>query len=306
MVLKLFLSHHQSMNKTGFIIFALGCFLSSVSLAQSFVDIANVSFYKSRPTNLFSNDNQSFYSKSFSVNVNLPIKIDSNNLISFNPVVDRHNYQLKTSTYSTRYLGLTAPLFFVHHWKNANWKTSVGFIFRNNSIDEPSPNKNSFQYGGVLLNTFGKKENLKFKFGVYANTEFFGLYVMPLLGIDWRVNKKLNVFGVLPSSMTVEYKINRRVSSGLVFKGGTASYRIEDEFFFRLDDNYLKVFVDVYLTHRIVLFAEYGHSVLRKIRSGKRINGETVYLTNNEANGYQLRFGFAYRIRLDNDNEVLK
>lgn len=275
-------------------------FLCTASVyAQPFIDLVNFSFSRSRPTSLFTDDNASFYSKSFSINSTLPLKIDSNNIISINPYVDRHLYQLKSEGNSTRYLGIGAPLFFIHQWKNTAWKTSFGFIIRNNNRDDLEDNKKSTQYGGVLLNSFGKKESLKLKFGVYVNTEFYGLYVTPLLGIDWRVNKKLNVFGVLPGSMNVEYKLHKVLHAGVAFRGSIATYRIEDEFFYRLDDNYIKLFADVYATNQIVLFAEYGHSVLRRVRMGKRINGHTSYFDDDKANGYYVRFGIAYRLRLD-------
>ncbi|MBK7854343.1 MAG: hypothetical protein IPJ79_05050 [Bacteroidetes bacterium] len=271
------------------------------SKAQPFIDVVNFSLYKSRPTNFFSSDDNSFYSNSFSINSTLPLKLDSNNLISLNPFVDSHRYQLKTNRGSTRYTSIGIPIFFIHQWKNTHWKTSAGFVGRMNKNDDKDETKNIYQYGGVLLNTFWKKESIKFKFGVYLNTEFYGLYVTPLLGLDWRVNKKLNVFGVLPSNMNAEYKLHSRLHTGIAFKGSIASYRIEDEFFYRVDDNYIKLFADVYATKKIVLTVEYGHSVLRRIRTGKRTDSKTEYLNDEKANGYFLKAGVAYRIRMDKE-----
>lgn len=268
-------------------------------MAQPYIDVINVSINKSRPTSYFKDDTISFYTKSFSISTTFPLRFDSNNVVSFNPYVDRHLYQFENEQLSTKYIGLGLPVFYIHQWKNTTLKTSAGFIVRNNHIGEPTSGKESFQYGGVLLNTFGKKENFKIKFGVYANTEFYGLYITPLLGLDWRVNKKLNVFGVLPSNMNVEYKLYQVVHTGIAFKGSIASYRIEDELFYRIDDNYIKLYLDAYLTKSVVLFAEYGHSVLRRIRTGKSIDGNTKYVKDYKANGNFTRFGFAYRLRFD-------
>lgn len=285
------------LNRIFAIFFLLLCY--SKSNAQPFIDIVNFSVYKSRPTNLFSSDDNSFYSNSFSINSTLPLKLDSNNLISLNPFIDSHKYRLKTKLGGTRYTSTGIPVFFVHQWKNTYWKTSAGFIGRINKNEDRDETKNIYQYGGVLINTFGKKESLKLKFGMYINTEFYGWYVTPLLGLDWRVNKKLNVFGVLPSNMNAEYKLHRLLHTGIAFKGSIATYRIEDEIFYRIDDNYIKLFADVYATSKIVLTIEYGHSVLRRIRTGQRIDSETEYMSDDKANGYFLKAGLAYRIRMD-------
>lgn len=274
-------------------------FIAFQTYAQPFVDLINLSFYKSEPTSFFKDDDNAFYSNSFSVSTTLPLELDSNNIISFNPYADRHHFRLRTESESTRYMGLGMPVFFIHQWKNPAWKTSAGIIFRNNHKNEPAWNKKSFQYGGVLLNTYGKKESFKIKFGVYVNTEFYGLYVTPLLGIDWRADRKLNIFGVLPGNMNIEYKLHKSVHTGISFKGSITSYRVEDEFFYRIDDNYIKLYADLYMTKQLVLFGEYGHSVLRRVRSGKRINHKTKYLSDDTANGYFFRLGFAYRLRLD-------
>jgi hypothetical protein len=58
-----------------------------------------------------------------------------------------------------------------------------------------------WQYGCYALATWSKSQDLKYKAGLYINQEFFGTFIVPLLGIDWKVNDRFQIFGTLPNSM---------------------------------------------------------------------------------------------------------
>ena len=88
--------------------------------------------------------------------------------------------------------------------------------------------------GGVLLAGYTKNTNLKYKFGVYVNNEFFGVFVMPLAGIDWRINDRNNLFGILPGRLTFELKLNNNFYAGANFRAITNSYRLDN-------GNYLQI-----------------------------------------------------------------
>ncbi len=157
------------------------------------------------------------------------------------------------------------------------------------------------QIGGAVLNTYLKKENLKFKFGAYYNSEFFGPFFLPLLGIDWNVNPKLNVFGVLPAGMTIEYKASpKKFHTGIMFRTITNSYDMNfTTSFVRINDNHLKLFFDFYLPGNTVFSLEAGHSVLRKYKLGQKINTGTVYTDNKIKDGYLFKAAFYLRLRTD-------
>jgi hypothetical protein len=40
--------------------------------------------------------------------------------------------------------------------------------------------------GGIALLTYKKRNNLNYKFGLYAGNELYGLYLTPLLGIYYK------------------------------------------------------------------------------------------------------------------------
>jgi hypothetical protein len=156
--------------------------------------------------------------------------------------------------------------------------------------------ENTFQYGGVTLLSFERKPQQKFRVGVYANAEFFGLFIVPLIGCDWRIDDKNYLFGVLPGRLTYEHKWNDKFFGGVTFRAPTRSYRLSNGQYLRLDDNQLSVFIDYYPVKQMCITIEPGFGVLRKIRTG--IDGRDYITSVNWGDGPFIKLSAAYRIRL--------
>ena len=154
--------------------------------------------------------------------------------------------------------------------------------------------ESEWQFGGAFLASRQVNEDLVYKLGMYANGDFFGLFVVPLVGIDWRINEKSNLFGVLPASLTYEYKFARAWYTGVVFRTFTNSYYDSGPNYIRIDENELGAFIDFYPSKRILLNGELGHSILRKIRSGTWHN---VHDSWNADNNLYFKLAIAYRFR---------
>jgi hypothetical protein len=76
---------------------------------------------------------------------------------------------------------------------------------------------NAFQMGGLAFASYKAKEQQKFRFGIYVNNDFFGLFVIPLAGIDWRIDQKNYLFGLLPGRLTFEHQLSHNLYTGLLF-----------------------------------------------------------------------------------------
>lgn len=166
--------------------------------------------------------------------------------------------------------------------------------------------KNSFQAGGAVLFAYQKKKTLTYKFGVYYNSEFSGPFIMPLLGIDWQVDRKTTIFGILPGSLNIERAPSARLSYGLAFRAITNSYSFNPYFlnlpdetdFLRVDENQLGCYADIYLSKNLVWNLELGHSVFRRFRAGI-VHAKPLYYYNDPMkDGVYCRTGIAYRLRL--------
>ncbi len=87
-------------------------------------------------------------------------------------------------------------------------------------------NKTHFQYGGMILYENRYSDKLKMGFGVMYNQEFFGPYMVPLINLDWKLNERWSISGLLPIYVKIKYEINERLNVGFSHFGLTTSYRM--------------------------------------------------------------------------------
>ena len=266
--------------------------------AQPFLDIASVYYQYSaadKPVN-----KNTVYTDLLSASLTLPFKVDSDYIV-VNPVYENFSLTFPLTFVDRQYHTVYLPLTLLHRW-NARWKTAFVFIPRFTWQPDMRKRTRDMQYGGALLTSYQRKPTLKYKIGLYYNSEYFGPFFMPLLGIDWNINSKWNLFGVLPGSMNLEYKFSRLMHAGILFRSITNSYRTLGDNFIRINDNHLKFFLDFYLTKNNVITAEAGHTLFREYKSGQRISGETDYYKMNVTDGLLFRVGYSFRIRTDKGN----
>ena len=272
------------------LLFVLACMVVVHIKAQPYVDLLNTRFTSS----LFSNKSATTFTHLY-VGSDVPVRLKKNKLIVFSPFYDQWNIDSGgNKQYQPVVSSIVAPVSVIVPLYKERWTLTATAIPRFNS--EGLRMQNSLQVGGVLLGTYKKSNSLTYKLGVYVNSEFFGLFVIPLAGIDWRINDKNYLFGVLPGRLTYEHKLSNAFYTGATFRAVTNSYRLNNGNYLRIDDNQLSAYVDWYTTKHIVFCGEMGYGVFRKLRTGlvhKQYNA--VY---NWDNGAFFRICAAYRIRL--------
>ncbi len=280
-----------------------------ISSSQPFVDPLNVK-YQYFPERSYTDGSNSSMSSSLSeATILLPLQLKNSDIVIINADATEMDFNYKgeqslhTSLYST-----SLALGYDHQWKNSKWRTMVMAIPKINS-DFKDLSSEDFQLGGVVLANFKKNDHLKYHFGFYYNSEFFGDYFIPLLGIEWKINDKMNLFGDLPSTMNLEYKINKKLYAGAAFQSVISKYRLSKasgNSFVREGDNelghdQLKIYLNVYLTDHFVVYAEAGQTFNRMFNLYDKNNVATasnpVYHKSNDGMFYTT--GLAYRIRLD-------
>ena len=257
--------------------------------AQPWLDLAAFRYHR------IASGDDSVYSETTWANgeLSMPVKIKEDVLI-VNTYFERYDFASGGGVY-----GVSVPIAYSKQLKNPDWKTAVSFIPRIHS-DFKNISRDDYQIGGAVLFTKKKKDELKFKFGAYYNSEFFGFFMLPLAGIDWNISSRLNLFGVLPNSMTLEFKLfPGKIHTGLAFKSITNSYRMDDGSYLTLRDNHLKAFADAYFLKNIVINAEGGHTVLRKYEAGIKAGGSNSETELADTNGFIFRMAVSYRLRLD-------
>jgi|SRR6185295_11414596 len=286
------------MKKIILVLFISTYFLSD---AQPYLDIVRLNYTYS-PKQGLNEKTSPLQSNFFTADVTFPIELKKGgDAIIINPFFT--NNQGEVSTKDFHVISEALLIGFLKKDIFQNWNLLSSFIVRRNTeVDIDS--KDSWQYGGILLATWKKNQDVSFKFGFYYNKEFFGNYFVPLVGLDWKIDAKNNLFGVLPGYMIFEHKVVPKFYYGFAFRAFTNSYREEiidpiagNSNYLRIDDNPLGIYADTYLSKKIVLSAEAGYTILRRYRYGfkeENIHTKTDYKNDN----FYFKASLAYRLRL--------
>ncbi|MCX6290244.1 MAG: DUF6268 family outer membrane beta-barrel protein [Bacteroidetes bacterium] len=299
----------KTLTRSKILIILLTTFVAPmISSSQPFIDPLNVK-YQYFPQQSFNNDAKNTMNSGLSeATILLPLELKNKDLVLVNGDVTKMNFtisgdqQIHTSLYST-----SLAIGYDHGWKNDKWRTMVMLIPKINS-DFKDISSEDFQVGGVVLANYKKNDHLKYHFGLYYNREFFGDYFIPLLGIEWKINDHMNLFGDLPSNMNFEYKIDKKIYAGAAFQSVISSYRLSKasgSSYVREGDNalghdQLKLYLNYYIADHLVIFAEAGQTFYRMYKlydnQNNAIENSAALHTND---GMFYTTGIAYRIRLD-------
>ena len=261
------------------------------SMAQPFLDIANIKYTNSPNTGLLNQNKNDVKIQYYGIGTNIPLQFkNKKDAVIFSPFFETWSSKINNNK-RQNYYSVALPVSLSKTIPNTKWSFLLTGIVRMN--DSSINKKTTMQVGGAFIISNKRNENLTWKMGLYVNNELFGLFVMPLAGIDWRINARNNLFGILPGSLTYEHKINEHFYYGANFRAITNSYAKSNSYW-RIDENQLGLYLDTYFNKNLVLNIEVGHSLFRKIRTGeKHISKVDAKVSDN----LYIKVAFAYRVR---------
>ena len=263
----------------------------SLGQCQPYIDVINCRYTASPGFTSNSKANVLNYAN---ISATLPLKFKNGDYLIMSPFFEKWTAQMETEHPEQSYYGLGLPLTYLKNFKGSNTSLTATAILRMN--DETIDKYGKLQIGGAAVMMTKKNGNRTWKFGLYVNGDLFGIFIIPLAGIDWKIDEKSNLFGILPANLTYERKASKNFYYGLNFRTFTNSYA-KDTGYWRVDENQLGAFSDYYLTKHLVVNGEIGSSILRKIRTG--VEKKTKPNENwNIKDNYYLKISLAYRMRL--------
>jgi len=264
---------------------------SHKSFAQPFLDIANLKYTTSPNSGLINQNKKAVSIRYYGIGTNLPVQFNNKkDAVIFSPFFEAWSSKINNNS-RQNYYSVALPVSLSKTIPYTKWSFLLTGIIRMN--DSSINKKTKMQVGGAFIITKKRNENFTCKLGLYVNNDLFGLFVMPLAGIDWRINEKNNLFGVLPGNLTYEHKINEYFYYGAIFRAITNSYAKSNSYW-RIDENQLGLYLDTYLNKNLVLNIEGGHSFFRKVRTGiKHFSKYDAAVNDN----FYIKLSFAYRVR---------
>lgn len=294
------------MKKISPFLFFLLILLANKTFSQPYVDI--VSFNCQSFSSIYK-DNTNWKNKTddYFLNFFLPKEFKNGNTLLI-----RLNSEMISSTitpdssYTSKLYNVSMPLGWQFLSKNKKWKTVLITIPKIASDLKDVINKYDCQLGGVFLENYVHSEKLKIKAGLYYNREAFGNFFMPLVGLDWKVSDRLNLYGILPTNYKVEYAfVKNKLYAGVCFRSLTRSFRLskpQNMDYVRYNEIQLKLFVDYFIYKKVLIFGELGYSI-GKSPWQYSYNTKIETLRNpvyTPLKSYPVvNVGVAYRIRLD-------
>jgi len=285
--------HHSNNKKkiAGWLLANVFIACVSTVAAQPYLDILNLKYVSSPDAGLFNQNKNAVKIRHIGFTTNIPIRLkNKKDAVILSPFWE--NWLLKINNQNQEsYHSVALPVSLSKSIPYTRWSYLLTAIVRMN--DSVINSKGQWQVGGAIISSYKRHERLTLKLGLYINNEFFGVFVMPLVGIDWKIDAGNNLFGILPGNLTYEHKINSRFYYGVNFRAITNSYS-KDKGYQRVNENQLGFFLDTYLSKKFVINIEAGHSFYRKLESGvKHISKLNAEVNDN----LYVRATLAYRIR---------
>lgn len=188
--------------------------------------------------------------------------------------------------------GVALPLTLLYTSPDTGTMFTITSVCRLNGLTF-EPIDEVYQQGFAVMGNFRVNKNLRLKGGLYYNREFFSDYFVPLAGIEWKINSRMQLYGTIPNTMKWEIRFGKKLCGGLAYKSITNSYRMYNDIaYMKIMDNHAAAFCEYYLTDNVVLSAEAGHTFMRSIRFRN-----TSVLPESLKNQPVFKLGCNYRIR---------
>jgi Domain of unknown function (DUF6268) len=287
----------------------LVCF-SFATQAQPYLDLISARGLAGPDAGIWRRDGQHLTTGHAILATNLPLRFNKGkDAIILNPYGERWNIDYEAApNYSFHLLGLGLPIGW-NHTINTKWSFLAMFILRyHTTTSQQTFDDSNQQLGGLGLVTRQFNPKLAVKLGLYYNREFFGNFFIPLVGLDWRPNKRDRIFGTMPNFITWEHDTQKRFRYGALLRFVTFSYHLDESTpavpqgqatYIRLQENQLTAYGDYYLTKNLVFSLEAGHTILRRHTLGSRGKGSDWTNEFKTNDGFIFRANLNYRLRFD-------
>ncbi|MFN8115137.1 MAG: DUF6268 family outer membrane beta-barrel protein [Bacteroidia bacterium] len=258
----------------------------SLGFSQNYVDVLKVSA-STTPNNTFDSSSTKTKLNELMVDLTVPVKINEDFSVLTGVIYE----DIQTKLFAdgiVKNFGSTSVKLGFNKRLTEKWSTTVVALPKIAS-DYNSFNSRDFQMGGIALFKYKKRDNLNFKTGLYYNSELFGPFFVPMLGMYYQSpNKKFEANILLPLQADINYQVLKFMNVGVNFNGQIRSYHLNNvtdanpNTYVTKSTNELFAYLKFNITKNISLQTKVGQSFARSFK---------VYDTNDQVNfGLPLTF----------------
>ncbi|WP_310993281.1 DUF6268 family outer membrane beta-barrel protein [Aequorivita marina] len=205
-------------------LFVLFLLLPLAAGAQDYVDLFRVSYGQALNNN-FEGSASNTNVTSFDLGFTLPIVLNENHALISGADFSLNSVQLYPKTAYVNLYSTNLKLGMASTWSE-KWSTTVVLLPKVAS-DYNSISSKDFYFGGFALLKLKRNPNFKYRFGIYATQEAFGLFTTPILGWYYlSPNKRFEMDVSLPIAADISYKLGT-TSIGIDYFGIGRSYNFQ-------------------------------------------------------------------------------
>jgi hypothetical protein len=224
---RIFYINTSNINSMKFILSCLFSCVFFIGFPQNYFDIANFT-YTNTPSNDFEISDAHTTVKEIALELNFPLIINPKTTILTGLFLNKTklNIDANLSSSNLNVLGLTIGIN-----KVINDKWSATFMaFPKIASDKIKLSNDNLQLGFLTLFTNKKRDDLKYRYGVFANTENYGLIIVPILGLYYlNDNKTFEANLNLPINADINFKMSNKLWLGIQFDGLGTTYNLNEQ-----------------------------------------------------------------------------
>lgn len=280
--------------------------------AQNYIDVLKLDYLLS-PSNAYKDTTGNTKLQELNVELTAPLKINDRSTFLTGCFYEQSTASFNPRRPTENVFGATLKLG-VNHKHSEKWSGTYMFLPKLSS-DLKQIGPNDFQFGGFALLQYSKSTHLNYRIGVYANGDKFGPFFVPLLGIYYlNATEKLEIKGVLPLSVDVNYLVAKNARFGLNFKGQVRSYNLNNAFgseqtrYLVKSTNEVCAYFQYGFKNRLNFQAYFGRSLARSFRAfDERVNwavplyyngDKRTQLNTDFSDGWLFKIGMIYRVNI--------
>lgn len=202
----------------------LFCSLFYCLQGQNFIDIVNFS-YTNTPSNNFESSNAQTVVEELALELSYPIVVNEKTVLLTGFNVNRTSLKLDADAGITA-LNVLSLNFGINKIFSEKWSGTF-MVFPKIASDKIILSKENLQLGVLALFSNTKNKNLKYKYGMFANTENYGVILVPILGLYYlSTNEKFEVNLNLPINADLNYRVWKKAVVGMRFDGLGTTYNL--------------------------------------------------------------------------------
>jgi len=240
------------------------------SFSQEYIDLFTINYGKTGDTS-YKNHSENTTITTFETDFTLPVVLNKKYTVITGGDFSSNTLQLfPDSNYSHLYLTRLKAGINISHAER--WSGNY-ILLPKLSSDYTNISSEDLYIGGVFMLKYKKSPNLSYKFGLYASTEAFGLFICPVIGLYYHSpNSRFEMKMSMPFDADLNYDLSSKTKIGFNYIARGSSFKLTEN---NIRTNYVQNNSLEFSTYLQQNF--FNNSILLLLKMGYTTNSFEVY-----------------------------